>query len=132
MPEHYRPYRRLVRVFLVLKEQWDRRRDRLRYEYWKQQLGFLGYGAKIYGRIVVERPQRVFVGHYTTLNEGVTIFARAPVTIGKGAFVGTGAVVTQNVPEDALALARSRQLVKEGWAKEFRDRRTQEKQDKKG
>ncbi len=77
-----------------------------------------------------------FGKYRTEIGEGAFIGVNsalvAPVTIGKGAFVGTGAVVTQNVPEDALALARSRQLVKEGWAKEFRDRRTQEKQDKKG
>ncbi|MGQ3675766.1 bifunctional UDP-N-acetylglucosamine diphosphorylase/glucosamine-1-phosphate N-acetyltransferase GlmU [Xanthobacter sp. TB0139] len=54
---------------------------------------------------------------------GVNSALVAPVTIGNGAFIGTGAVVTENVPDDALALARSRQTVKEGWAREFRTRR---------
>ena len=44
----------------------------------------------------------------------------APVVIGEGAFVATGAVVTANVPADALAVARSRQMVKDGWARKFR------------
>lgn len=55
---------------------------------------------------------------------GVNSALVAPVSIGKGAFVGTGAVITDDVPEDALALARSRQVVKEGWAKAFRARKT--------
>ncbi len=59
---------------------------------------------------------------------GVNSALVAPVTIGKGAFVGTGAVVTDNVPDDALALARSRQLVKEGWASAFRARKAKGKE----
>jgi len=39
----------------------------------------------------------------------------APVEIGEGAYIGTGSVITENVPADALALARGRQVVKEGW-----------------
>jgi bifunctional UDP-N-acetylglucosamine pyrophosphorylase / glucosamine-1-phosphate N-acetyltransferase len=41
----------------------------------------------------------------------------APVKIGDGAYVGSGSVITQDVPADALALGRSRQTIKEGWAK---------------
>ncbi len=41
----------------------------------------------------------------------------APVTIGEGAYVGSGSVITGNVPAHALALARARQVIKEGWAK---------------
>jgi bifunctional UDP-N-acetylglucosamine pyrophosphorylase / glucosamine-1-phosphate N-acetyltransferase len=39
----------------------------------------------------------------------------APVTIGKGAYVGAGSSITDNVPPDSLAIARGRQAVKEGW-----------------
>jgi bifunctional UDP-N-acetylglucosamine pyrophosphorylase/glucosamine-1-phosphate N-acetyltransferase len=40
----------------------------------------------------------------------------APVAIGKGAYVGSGSVITENVPPLALALGRGRQVIKEGWA----------------
>ena len=44
----------------------------------------------------------------------------APVEIGAGAYVGSGSVITENVPPGALALARGRQVVKEGWATRLR------------
>ncbi len=44
----------------------------------------------------------------------------APVEIGDGAYVGSGSVITKNVPPDALALARGRQVVKEGGAARLR------------
>ena len=45
----------------------------------------------------------------------------APVKIGDRAYVGSGSVITRDVPADALALARGQQVVKEGWAKRLRD-----------
>ncbi len=44
----------------------------------------------------------------------------APVTIGDGAYVATGSVITHTVPPDALAIARERQVVKEGGASRIR------------
>jgi bifunctional UDP-N-acetylglucosamine pyrophosphorylase / glucosamine-1-phosphate N-acetyltransferase len=48
----------------------------------------------------------------------------APVKIGDGAYVGSGSVITQDVPADALAIGRSRQTVKEGWATRLRGLKT--------
>src|SRR5215475_3585338 len=48
----------------------------------------------------------------------------APVKIGQGAYVGSGSVITQDVPDDALALGRSRQVVKQGWASRLRGLKT--------
>ncbi|MGC8903302.1 MAG: bifunctional UDP-N-acetylglucosamine diphosphorylase/glucosamine-1-phosphate N-acetyltransferase GlmU [Fervidobacterium sp.] len=45
----------------------------------------------------------------------------APVKIGKGAITGAGSVITEDVPDDALALGRARQIIKEGWAKKKRE-----------
>lgn len=44
----------------------------------------------------------------------------APVEIGDGAYIGSGSVITQNVPADALAVARGRQVIKEGGAARLR------------
>ncbi len=62
--------------------------------------------------------------HQTTIGDGAFIGSNsslvAPVTIGAGAFLGSGGVVTQDVPDDALALARSKQENKVGWGARFR------------
>ena len=46
----------------------------------------------------------------------------APVTIGKGSYVAAGSTITDDVPEDSLAIARSRQTNKAGWAAERREK----------
>ena len=40
----------------------------------------------------------------------------APIKIGDGAYIATGTTVTMDIPEDALAISRSRQQNKEGYA----------------
>ncbi len=45
----------------------------------------------------------------------------APVKVGDGAYVGSGSVITQDVPADALAVARGRQVIKEGWAQRLHE-----------
>jgi bifunctional UDP-N-acetylglucosamine pyrophosphorylase/glucosamine-1-phosphate N-acetyltransferase len=44
----------------------------------------------------------------------------APVSIGDGAYIGSGSVITTNVPANALAIGRGRQVVKDGWAQRLR------------
>lgn len=50
----------------------------------------------------------VFVGSDSTLV--------APVALGDGSYIGAGSCITKDVPAGALAVARSRQFTKEGWA----------------
>lgn len=54
---------------------------------------------------------RAFVGTNSSLV--------APVKIGKGAYLGSGGVITKDVPEGALAVARAEQVNKEGWADRY-------------
>ncbi len=65
-----------------------------------------------------------FFKYRTSVGEGAFIGSNsalvAPVTIGAGAYVGSGSVVTKDVSEDALAVARGRQIEKAGWAQAFR------------
>lgn len=57
-----------------------------------------------------------FSKHRTTIGAdafiGVNSALVAPVSVGDGAYVGTGSVVTENVPADGLAIARARQVTK--------------------
>ena len=63
--------------------------------------------------------------HMTVIEEGAFIGSDstlvAPIRIGKGAYVAAGSTITEDVPGDALGLARSRQITKEGWARQRRD-----------
>lgn len=64
--------------------------------------------------------------HTTVLEDGSFIGSDsqivAPVRIGKGAYVGTGTTVTRDVPDDALAISRTKQVNKEGYASRLRAR----------
>jgi bifunctional UDP-N-acetylglucosamine pyrophosphorylase/glucosamine-1-phosphate N-acetyltransferase len=52
----------------------------------------------------------------------------APVSLGDGSFVAAGSVVTHDVPKDALIVARARQLLKEGWAILYRNKKKDKKE----
>jgi bifunctional UDP-N-acetylglucosamine pyrophosphorylase/glucosamine-1-phosphate N-acetyltransferase len=55
----------------------------------------------------------------------------APVSIGDGAYVATGSVITDNVPADALAIARSRQIIKENRGESLRSKAPKSKKNAK-
>lgn len=61
----------------------------------------------------------VFIGSNTSLV--------APLRIEEGAIVAAGSVVTQNVSANALCIARSRQVEKQGGASLFRERNKKER-----
>lgn len=75
-----------------------------------------------------------FGKYRTVIKDGAFIGSNtslvAPVTIGAGAYTGSGSVITDDVPDDALGLGRSRQLSKDGWARTFRERSKAAKQHK--
>jgi len=58
--------------------------------------------------------------HPTFIEDGAFVGTNsslvAPLTVGAGAYVAAGSVITKDVPADALAVERSQPLVKEGWA----------------
>ena len=62
--------------------------------------------------------------HVTTIEDNSFIGCNsnlvAPVTIKRGSYVAAGSTITDNVPEESLAIARSRQTNKEGYAAKMR------------
>jgi len=62
--------------------------------------------------------------HQTTIGDGVFVGSDstlvAPLTVGDGAYIAAGSCITDDVPADALALGRSRQVTKPGWVSKKR------------
>jgi bifunctional UDP-N-acetylglucosamine pyrophosphorylase/glucosamine-1-phosphate N-acetyltransferase len=85
--------------------------------------GTVGAGANI-GAGTIFCNYDGFTKHRTEVGEGAFIGSNtslvAPVKIGDGAYIGSGSVITKNVPNDALALERSTQQERPGWAAKFR------------
>ncbi|MBB4840741.1 bifunctional UDP-N-acetylglucosamine pyrophosphorylase/glucosamine-1-phosphate N-acetyltransferase [Sphingomonas kyeonggiensis] len=67
-----------------------------------------------------------FLKYRTVIGNGAFVGSNsalvAPVTIGDGAIVAAGSVVTRDVESDALGIVRAEQKVKPGWARTFRER----------
>jgi bifunctional UDP-N-acetylglucosamine pyrophosphorylase/glucosamine-1-phosphate N-acetyltransferase len=66
--------------------------------------------------------------HQTTIEDGAFIGTDsqlvAPVTIGKGAYVGTGTTVRENVPPGSLAVSAGKQRNLEGWVEKKKKQRS--------
>jgi bifunctional UDP-N-acetylglucosamine pyrophosphorylase/glucosamine-1-phosphate N-acetyltransferase len=65
------------------------------------------------------RKYRTVVGDNVFLGCNTNLVA--PVKVGNGAYTAAGTTVTEDVPEDALAIGRVRQEIKEGWAKKKKE-----------
>ncbi len=65
--------------------------------------------------------------HVTRIGKGAFVGSDstlvAPVSIGDGSYIGAGSCITKDVPADALAVSRTRQITKNGWARTRRARR---------
>lgn len=85
----------------------------------------IGAGANI-GAGTITCNYDGFNKHRTTIGAGAFVGSNsslvAPVTIGAGAYIGSGSVIARDVPDDALAVERNEQTIKEGWGKRFRDK----------
>ena len=64
--------------------------------------------------------------HPTVIEDGAFIGSDtqlvAPVRVGRGAYVAAGSTITEDVPPQALAISRSRQVNKEGWVAKKKSR----------
>ncbi len=68
----------------------------------------VNFNGKTKNRTTIK--DRAFIGCNTNLV--------APVTVGENAYTAAGSTITENVPDNALAIARERQTTKDGWVKE--------------
>jgi len=75
-----------------------------------------------------------FAKHKTLIGRGAFVGTNsslvAPVKIGDGAYIGSGSVITKDVPDDAMAVERSAQTNREGGAARYREIKTRGKQPK--
>jgi bifunctional UDP-N-acetylglucosamine pyrophosphorylase/glucosamine-1-phosphate N-acetyltransferase len=85
--------------------------------------GRVGEGANI-GAGTIFCNYDGFDKHFTDVGKGAFVGSNsalvAPVKIGDGAYIGSGSVITRDVEPDALALERSPQEQRPGWAAKFR------------
>jgi bifunctional UDP-N-acetylglucosamine pyrophosphorylase / glucosamine-1-phosphate N-acetyltransferase len=85
----------------------------------------IGSGANI-GAGTITCNYDGFGKHGTVIGEGAFIGSNtalvAPVSVGNGAIVGAGSVITKDVEADSLAVERNEQKGVAGWAKRFRER----------
>ena len=90
----------------------------------------IGAGANI-GAGTITCNYDGYLKHRTEIGEGAFIGSNtalaAPVRVGDRANVGAGSVITRDVPDDALAVARGEQVEKSGAAKRYRERKAAEK-----
>jgi bifunctional UDP-N-acetylglucosamine pyrophosphorylase / glucosamine-1-phosphate N-acetyltransferase len=75
-----------------------------------------------------------FGKHKTEIGAGAFVGTNsslvAPVKIGNGAYIGSGSVITKDVPDDAMAVERSQQTIREGGAVRYREIKTRGKKPK--
>lgn len=72
-----------------------------------------------YNKLHTSLGQNVFIGSNSTIV--------APVTIGDGAYIAAGGTITMDIEADALAIARNRPVIRDGWAAEHRAKMAEKK-----
>jgi bifunctional UDP-N-acetylglucosamine pyrophosphorylase/glucosamine-1-phosphate N-acetyltransferase len=93
--------------------------------------GRVGAGANI-GAGTIFCNYDGFEKHFTDVGAGAFVGSNAslvaPVKVGDGAYIGSGSVITRDVEADALAVERSDQDVRQGWAARYRRRKQRTRQ----
>lgn len=66
--------------------------------------------------------------HKTIIGENVMVGSNvsliAPIEVGDGAFIAAGSTISDNIPKDALAIERTEPEFREGWATDYKERKS--------
>ncbi|HVJ07994.1 MAG TPA: bifunctional UDP-N-acetylglucosamine diphosphorylase/glucosamine-1-phosphate N-acetyltransferase GlmU [Acidisarcina sp.] len=85
----------------------------------------IGSGVNVGAGVITCNYDGVFK-HTTNIGDGVFVGSNstlvAPITVGDGTYIAAASCITEDVPQDALALGRTRQTNKPGWARIRRER----------
>ena len=73
----------------------------------------------------------IALGRKVLFNFNCVLLDVAPVKIGNGAYIGSGTVITKDVPDDAMAVERSPQNNRDGGAKRYREMKMRAKAENK-
>ncbi len=69
-----------------------------------------------------EKKHKTVIGARAMIGSNVNLVA--PLSVGDGAYIAAGSTITKDVPPDALAVARERPMIKDGWASARRKKKT--------
>ncbi len=65
--------------------------------------------------------------HKTIIGENVMVGSNvsliAPITVGNGAFIAAGSTISENIPDDSLAIERTKSEIKKGWSRDYQKRK---------
>ncbi|CEJ48213.1 bifunctional UDP-N-acetylglucosamine diphosphorylase/glucosamine-1-phosphate N-acetyltransferase GlmU [Umezakia ovalisporum] len=72
------------------------------------------------------KKHHTYIGNYTKTGSNSVLVA--PVTLGDNVYVAAGSTITENVPDNSLVIARSRQVVKQSWEQKKLHQKTNDEQ----
>lgn len=61
--------------------------------YWRPWAKHIGRNVRFHGHVILDGPEQISIGDDTSLNEGVLISARGPITLGRGVRVSARAMI---------------------------------------
>ena len=67
---------------------------------------------------------KTFVKDHAFIGSNTSLIS--PVIIGESTFTAAGSVITENIPDNAFAVARSKQVNKENYAKKYHEKKKSE------
>lgn len=85
----------------------------------------IGEGSNISAGVITAnydgfKKSKTIIGDDVMVGTNSTLIA--PLTIEDGAYIAAGSTISGDVPQDALAVSRNRSIIRDGWAKNFKEK----------